>query len=120
MNCPKCNRENDNGAMFCRYCGAPMCPNKNSEDSNLSSVLIFVWVLLIGVFSVSRWVYTTYVDEWYTEARLGYVILSILQDLSILLPVFAIKNLSLKVVGMVVTFMLLVWWIVLDVKFFFQ
>ena len=31
MFCPKCGKENDDNAVFCRYCGAKMNKDKNKK-----------------------------------------------------------------------------------------
>ena len=66
MNCPKCNRENEDSALFCRYCGSSLKPIVK-KDGNGNNDGCFQWVIWIGtllllnllswIFDWSFWVY---------------------------------------------------------------
>ena len=116
MNCPKCNRENEDGAMYCRFCGSPMHQSENKE-SNFSTVLLFVWVIATCVLSLINQLITKLAGNWY-ESSVKIVVYGvfILQNLITLLPVFAIKNKTLKIIGIVVMSIMVIWWIIQNVQ----
>lgn len=111
MICPKCHHENENGSMFCRYCGASMNPVPENE-SNTSSIIIFVWIIAVGVLSIITTLYTKFVDNWYEgSSRMVYIGIQIIHNIVMILPVFAIKNKTLKIVGIILMAGLIIWWV---------
>ena len=111
MNCPKCNRENEDGAMFCRHCGSSMNPVPEKE-SNTSSILIFVWIIAVGVLSITTSLYTKFVDNWYEgSSKMVYISLQIINNIVMILPTFAIKNKILKITGIILMTALIIWWL---------
>jgi hypothetical protein len=111
MICPKCHHENENGSMFCRYCGASMNPVPENE-SNTSSIIIFVWIIAVGVLSIITTLYTKFVDNWYEgSSRMVYIGIQIIHNIVMILPAFAIKNKTLKIVGIILMAGLIIWWV---------
>lgn len=111
MICPKCHHENENGSMFCRYCGASMNPVPENE-SNTSSIIIFVWIIAVGVLSIITTLYTKFVDNWYEgSSRMVYIGIKIIHNIVMILPAFAIKNKTLKIVGIILMAGLIIWWV---------
>ena len=111
MICPKCHHENENGSMFCRYCGASMNPVPENE-SNTSSIIIFVWIIAVGVLSIIATLYTKFVDNWYEgSSRMVYIGIQIIHNIVMILPAFAIKNKTLKIVGIILMAGLIIWWV---------
>ena len=119
MNCPKCNRENEDSALFCRYCGSSLKPVEMKE-SNISNVILLIWVILTGVFNVGTYLYTTFYDNWYEDGRGFYVALQIMQNLIMILPSLAIKDKTLKIIGILISACLIIWWIVGNIQFAMQ
>lgn len=111
MICPKCHHENENGSMFCRYCGASMNPVPENE-SNTSSIIIFVWIIAVGMLSIITTLYTKFVDNWYEgSSRMVYIGIQIIHNIVMILPAFAIKNKTLKIVGIILMAGLIIWWV---------
>jgi len=120
MICPKCNRENEDGALFCRHCGSSMNPVQNPKESNISSVLILVWVIAVAVLSLATYCYTRFIDNWYSDAKTGYVILQLIHNVVMILPALAIKNKVMKIVGIIVMSLMIIWWIVQNIQFMME
>lgn len=119
MNCLKCNRENEDGALFCRYCGSSLRPIEK-KDSNTSSSILFVWIVLVGVFNVGIFLYTSFYTNWYVEGRWVYVAIQIMDNLIMILPSLAIKNRTLKIIGILISACLIIWWVIGNVQFAMQ
>ena len=111
MICPKCNHEIEDGAMFCRHCGSSMNPVPEKE-SNTSSVLILVWIIAVCVFSVITTLYTKFVDDWYKgSSKMVYIGIQIINNIVMILPAFAIRNKTLKIIGVILMAIIIIWWV---------
>lgn len=119
MNCPKCNRENEDSALFCRYCGSSLKPIEK-KDSNTSNVILFVWIILISVFSIGTFLYTRFYNNWYEEGRVAYVAIQIMHNLIMILPSLAIKDKTLKIIGILISICLIIWWVIENIQFAMQ
>lgn len=116
MNCQKCNRENEDSALFCRYCGSPLKPIEKNA-SKFTSVIILVWIILTGVFSIGTYLYTRFYDNWYEEGRGVYVAIQIMHNLIMILPSLAIKDKNLKIIGILISTCLIIWWVIENIQF---
>lgn len=117
MKCPKCNRENEESAMYCRYCGSSMFPKTNKE-SDSSGILILIWIVAIGVVSFAEYLYPKFIDDWYEGTnRIIYSAMAIAHNLIMLIPVFAIKNKTFKIIGVILMSISVLWWVVSNVMF---
>lgn len=117
MKCPKCNRENEESAMYCRYCGSSMYPKTNKEPDS-SSILILIWIVAICVCHIAEYLYTKFIDDWYEGSnRIIYFAILIVHNLVTLLPAFAIKNKIFKIIGVILMSILVLWWVVQNVMF---
>lgn len=119
MNCPKCNRENEDSALFCRYCGSSLKPIEK-KDSNISNVILLVWIILIGVFSIGAFLYTRFYNNWYEEGRWFYITIQIMHNLIMILPSLAIKDKILKIIGIFISICLIIWWVIGNIQFAMQ
>jgi hypothetical protein len=116
MICPKCNHENEDDAMFCRHCGSSMNPVPEKE-SNTSSILIFVWIIAVGVLSVITTLYTEFVGNWYEGiSKMIYIGIQIIHNFVMILPAFAIKNKTLKIIGIILMAGLVIWWVFSNIQ----
>ena len=110
MICPKCNRENEDGAMFCRYCGSSMNPVQEKE-SNISSILILVWIIAVGLHSITSGLYSKFVDNWYEgTSKTFWIGIQMIYYIIMILPAFAIKNRTLRIIGIILMSCLILWW----------
>ena len=115
MICPKCNRENEDGAMFCRYCGSSMNPVQEKE-SNISSILILVWIIAVGLHSITTVLYSKYVDNWYEgTSKTFWIGIQMIYYIIMILPAFAIKNRTLRIIGIILMSCLILWWMYGDI-----
>lgn len=124
MICPTCHQENADGAIFCSNCGSsmkqqqsPLNKHASIQESNLSCILLTIWVVATAVLTIAQNLYIKLVDDWYTEGRMVYTVLSILHNLIMILPALAIKNIILKIIGIVVMSILILWWIYMNLEF---
>lgn len=124
MICPTCHQENADGAMFCSNCGSsmkhqqsPLNKHASIQESNLSCILLTIWVVATAVLTIAQNLYIKLVDDWYTEGRMVYTVLSILHNLIMILPALTIKNMILKIIGIVVMSILILWWIYMNLEF---
>lgn len=119
MNCPKCNRENEDSALFCRYCGSSLKPVEKKE-TNFSSVILLVWIILTGMFSIGTYLFTRFYYNWYEEGRGFYVALQIMHNLIMILPSLAIKDKTFKIIGVLISVCLVIWWVIENIQFAMQ
>ena len=105
MICPKCNRENEEGAMFCRYCGSSMNPVPEKE-SNISSILILVWIIALVLLNITYYLCAKF-DMG--SPKTVYVGIQSIKDIIMILPAFAIKNRTLRIIGIILMSCLILW-----------
>lgn len=102
MICPKCNRENEDGALFCRHCGSSMNPVPEKE-SNTSSVLILVWIIAVAILTIISDLHRIFFYD------LFYTGIQIINNIIMILPAFTIKNKKIKIVGIIIITLLIMW-----------
>lgn len=117
MICPKCNRENEDSAMFCRYCGTSLHPEQTPQKPDTSSLLLLIWIVGYTLLSVARYSYTKIVPDWYENGKLPYFILGLLQDGLFILVPLAIKSKGLKIAGCIVMCLFILWCLTQDIAF---
>ena len=104
MYCPKCHKENPDGAMFCNYCGAKL--KVDTEKSNkLSNNLLIAWtaafvIITLLQFILPRLLYALF--DAYHLIHFFDFILAIAFNLIMLLPVIAIRNKTFRIIGIVI------------------
>lgn len=98
MFCPKCFRETDDKALFCKHCGAKLVHEKTTSD-NLSNLLLLIWAIVFLVLSGIETLIINCVDHWIliNSWRAFYFIVCTLQCISNFLPAIAIKNKTMKI-----------------------
>ena len=74
-------------------------------------------VVATAVLTIAQKLYIRLVDDWYIEDKMVYAVLSILYNLIMILPVLAIKNMILKIIGIVIMSILILWWIYMNLEF---
>ena len=111
MNCPKCNRENEEGAMYCRYCGSLM-NSVVEKESDTSSLLLLIWIIANFISYIFSYAYTHLVESWYDGA--AKICLIAVQSIFVILnilPALAIKNRTYRIIGIIIMSCIIIWWL---------
>lgn len=121
MNCLRCNTENEDGTKFCKNCGMDMnyTPSNEHTESKSSDNLLFIYLCLFFVIGfVAQTAIEKLVDNWY-ESPTKYIRSSlwILTNLSLILVPLAIKNKTLKFAGLIITSIMIIYWIYVNFYF---
>lgn len=120
MNCLRCNTPNEEGAKFCKNCGTDMTytPYSEETDSKTSDFFLIIYIGISFVLYIANFAIEELVENWY-ESPTKYIRASlwIIQNLSVLLIPLAIKNKNLKIVGLIITAIMVIYWVYLNIKF---
>ena len=120
MQCLRCNTQNDDGAKFCKNCGKNITyrPSNNNTNSKFSDTLLIIFLALTFFSALAQFAIQTRVDNWY-EGPTKYIQASlwILQNLSFILVPLSIKDTTLKIVGLIFTAVMIIYWIYGNVEF---
>lgn len=102
MNCLYCNKENENGAKFCKHCGIDMNYKPETEDKNkkLSDILLFVFIVTAFICQVARYIIIKCFD--FSSVEYLWTGLNIIGIFSYVLIPLSIKDKTLKIVGIVI------------------
>ncbi|MCR4829524.1 MAG: zinc ribbon domain-containing protein [Bacteroidales bacterium] len=119
MKCNKCNTNNADNARFCQQCGAPLppkvtqsIPGTNAKADKKSSILITCWagaLLLIEMMNlIFRFLFERVVGNYKISIIVGAIIALMFVVINYL-PIFGIKNKTLKIIGFIlITIVLLI------------
>ena len=113
MNCPKCKSENEMGALYCKRCGSKLFQSSTVKFDHASLMLIIYILIAIGctLFRAIVPILGDFLDmRWESTLTLtigGYM----LQDISFILIPLAIKNMLLKIIGVVISIPLILYWL---------
>jgi hypothetical protein len=112
MNCLRCNTENEEGAKFCKNCGMDMTYTPSNENSNSTSSdkLLFTYLCIaffIFIFNISIKLLGIIYDSPFIYFRNFSWVLG---DLSLILIPLSIKNKSLKIIGLILAIITLIYW----------
>ncbi|WP_294083815.1 hypothetical protein [Proteiniphilum sp. UBA5384] len=94
--------------------------NKNSKYDR-SSVLLIVFIGVLFITSITIMMLQTFVDNWYDKKAIATIllILSILRNISYILPALAIKSKNLKIAGIIVASILILCLLISPAKVLF-
>ena len=113
MNCPKCQKENEANALYCNQCGTPIGKVKKS-GIDYSALMLFIFILIELFSSIFRLLITfigdSLFDNPYTTTIIQMVI-GILTSICFILIPLAIKNLTLKIICLIITVLLIIYWV---------
>ena len=105
MYCQKCQTQNEESAQFCRNCGANLRNTRQGlkTGNDVSSSLLFVYILIVFFAAIVQLVLQRVFPISYFESYWKYVMGSIwlISNISLILPALAIKNKSLKIIGII-------------------
>lgn len=120
MNCLRCNTPNEEGAKFCKNCGMDMTYTPSNENSNsTSSDKLLITCLCIAFFTfISAFTIDELVDNPY-EGSMRHIrgSLLILSNSSMILIPLSIKNKTLKIIGLILTIIVVIYGTYINVKF---
>lgn len=113
MNCLRCNTPNEEGAKFCKNCGMDMNYTPSNENTNsTSSDKLLITYLCISFFAfISGFAIDKLVEDSYSDStRYIQYTLWMVMNLSMILIPLSIKNKSLKIVGLILTLIMVIYW----------
>ena len=120
MNCLRCNTPNEEGAKFCRNCGMDMSytPSKENVNSKSADTLLILFIRIALISAIAQFAIQKLVDNWY-ESPTKYIqgSLWLLQNLSFILIPLSMKNKNLKIVGLIITVIMVIYWVYTNVEF---
>jgi hypothetical protein len=120
MNCLRCNTPNEEGAKFCRNCGMDLSytPSKENANSKYADTLLIIFICIAFISAIAQFAIQKLVDNWY-ESPTIYIqgSLWILQNLSFILIPLSMKNKNLKIVGIIITVIMVIYWVYTNVEF---
>jgi predicted amidophosphoribosyltransferase len=119
MYCPKCQSQNEENAQFCRNCGTNLhTPQVETKEDNTSSTLLFMYIAIMAISVLAQFEIQNLVDNWY-EGVWKYVqgTLWLIQNLIFILIPLSIKNKALKIIGIVIAAILIIYWGYSNVEF---
>ena len=119
MNCLRCNSSNQEGSKYCKNCGSSMyyLPSGENSNSKLSDILLIIYIGIMLITVVSGYMIEILVPNWY-ESPTKYFrsILWILSNsCSILIPL-SIRNKTLKIIGIIITSLLVIYWVYTNIE----
>ena len=120
MNCLRCNKPNEEGAKFCKNCGMDMTytPSNEGTNSKSSDTFLIIFISVSFISAIAQFAIQKLVDNWY-ESPTKYIQASLwlLQNLSFILIPLAIRNKTLKIVGFIITAIMVIYWVYTNVEF---
>ena len=120
MICQKCQSQNVGGSQFCGNCGTNLYyPQRTSDtQSDVSGIALMAFIAITFVCTFLQFAIQTLVPEWYVSPmKRVLVFLWLTQNTSFILPALAIKNTTMKIIGLILTSVLIAYWIYLNAMF---
>ena len=109
MYCPNCQEQNGKDALFCKNCGTELYHPQQETNDNTSSILLIIYLAIIMFSGIAQQLLTTLVEDWYqTPVRFVYYVIGFISSACIILPALAIKNKTLKLIGIIMSSLLIV------------
>ena len=109
MYCPNCKNPNEKDALFCKNCDTELY-HPQQETNNNTSILLIIYLAIILLSSIVQHLLAMLVDDWYyqTPVRFVYHVIGFISSACIILPALAIKNKTLKLIGIIMSSLLIV------------
>ena len=107
MYCQKCQTQNEESAQFCRNCGTNLryTQTETKTGNDVSSTLLLVYILIAFFANVVQLVTQRVFSIFYWKSgsvwKYVMVLIWIISNISLILPALAIKNKSLKIIGII-------------------
>lgn len=124
MNCPKCTTQNDQSTKFCKNCGTNLQPKPEvaaSANSNLSDIFLIIYLGLTIIAAFGEFAIQQLNPMWYSSsAKYLLGLLWILHNASTILLPLSIKNKLMKLLGIIFTSIVILFWIYRNIKFLLE
>lgn len=120
MNCSRCGTSNDNTAKYCRNCGTELTifPEQVKADSRSTSHLILIFLCITFAGSMTQFAIQRLVNNWYeSPVRIVQGILWLVQNVSFILLPLAIRDKNLRIIGLVITIIMIIYWSYSNIQF---
>lgn len=114
MNCLHCNTPNESGSNFCNNCGADLTYTTNPKDRNstTSDNLLFIFLCIIIFITVVQFAIDRLFPDWFNSPmRNVRGLLWMIQNMSYILIPLAIKDKNLKMAGLILTSIAVLYWL---------
>lgn len=119
MNCQQCYTENSNEAFYCKSCGIKLNTNTtDTSNTKFSDTLLIIYISFFAFTTLSQLLIQTLSQNWYegnTKYLLGFI--WILHNLSAILIPISIKNKTIKLFGIIITTLLIIYGIAGNISF---
>lgn len=124
MYCKECGNIIADNAKICPRCGCPtetkdistnkeLLPQQTYSQQFDTSILIIIWAIIVIICGLSQNLITRFVSDWYYGAtKYVYFAISIIQNLSLILPVLTIKKKGVKVAFVILVSALIIFYVV--------
>lgn len=113
MYCPKCQNQNEETAQFCRNCGTNLyfSQHETKTENDVSSTLLLVYILIAFFAAIVQLVIQRVFSISYWESPWRYImgLIWIISNISMILPALAIKNKSLKIIGIIFAALMIIY-----------
>lgn len=123
MNCLRCNTPNEDEANFCKNCGKDLnsiMPN-HRPSYKLSDIFLIFFFSIAFVSTILETIILIFFFNWYwnnVSAKYVMASLVILQNLSYILIPFSIRNKTAKIIGFIITSILIIIWIYRNINIY--
>lgn len=119
MNCKKCNTQNEEEALFCRNCGIAIHETNVSDVRfKTSDMLLIIFLGITLILVIAQFYIQKYVENWIqSPVKILQAGLWIFQNVSFILIPLCIRDKTLKIVGLIITFLVVSYWIYKNVEF---
>ncbi len=99
MNCLRCNTQNEEVAKFCKNCGMDMSytPSIKNTNSKSSDTFLIIYISTFLFIEASDFVFSRMLGLYNI-----YYFIFILKFLSLILIPLAIKNKTMKIIGIII------------------
>lgn len=113
MYCQKCQTQNEESAQFCRNCGANLSYTQQElkTGNDVSSTLLLVYILVAFFAAIVQFLLQRAfeISYWETPWKYAMGLIWLITNISMILPALAIKNKSLKVIGIIFAALMIIY-----------
>lgn len=112
MYCQKCQTQNGESAQFCKNCGTNLHYTQEFKGKNdMSNILLIAYIIGVLILDLTQIALRELFDVWHDEQmKYVYIAVTMLRNIVFVLPALAIKDKTLKIIGIVVASLLIAYW----------